>query len=66
VANEKERMKKAKAKKVGTYKDSKFNLPDKWSSRDDGWSIQTDLGWSGPYDKGSEEIEEHPYQHVGY
>jgi hypothetical protein len=64
VANEKERAKKAKGRKAGAYKDSKYDLPDEQSSRDNGWSTQADLGWAGPYGCGDEEgeVEEHPYQ----
>jgi hypothetical protein len=63
VANEKERAKKAKGRKAGAYKDSKYDLPEEWSSEDNGWSTQADLGWAGPYPAGDEagEVEEHPY-----
>jgi hypothetical protein len=59
IAIEKERAKKAKGRKAGAYKDSKYDLPDEWSSGDNGWSTQADLDWARPYEGGDEE---HPYE----
>ena len=44
-----DREKKKKGKKVGTYKDSKFNLPDQ-DADDNGWTSQATLGWDGKDD----------------
>ena len=44
-----DRKKKKKAKEMGTYKDSKFDLPDE-DADDDGWTSQATLGWDGKDD----------------